>query len=297
MQSTYIYEGIKILSDVPIKRTENDIVYFEDGSVADLSSLVVRNTGKGTIRFKHLPLFELPLPLDTKCNIFDSIEHLSINSQNEQCYFEIVQTEDETSIEITGSEDFLKNVSMETINNKVYLNIMGQQSTDFVMGQSVVYVNGKRKQERVDIEGKIIIKIRNYLPSLFIRTNYEGYGFVNCPVDSLSLELQGASSYEFATINSLNVQINGSSSIDIEQIRESANININGSGAVHIHSGETKHFESTINGSGNISANISSEKAKLILQGSGSIALAHVVDESVEAYRGSGTIHVLKRGV
>lgn len=293
----FTIDNVKLVSDIPISEVNGHIIYLEDGSVADLKKHIIHNKGNGSIYFEFFPLTKLVGEIKSEKSMLDSYEKLSIKSNNENLVFEVGKTDEEPYIEFLGTQKFINNISMQKNGGNITLELKGDLDDKVIIGNNVMYVNGERIEDPEDIEGKILIKVNDYIPQLYIYSNHKGNGEVKVPIDKLFIDSAGSSTFNFSTVNSSTVEINGSSTVSIDKVQEKSKVNINGSGNVNIKKGETKELDITINGSGSVVANVATENALLILRGSGDILVSKITQESKEVHQGSGMISVLQRGI
>lgn len=293
---TYIYQDVEVLSDVPIEKSDRHLVRFTDGSVADLDEMAIMNIGTGNIRFRIKDKV-LPGEVEAKKISLDSLYELYLKSHNTRLDFEIIATGGEPEIELIGTKEFITSVQVKEYEGSVYINKVGISDGGPVVSYGRVFINGKRDPQWEEIDGKVIIRVKDMIPSLKVSSNYEGTGIVESPVGKVHIDVTGSQQFDLKSVDNLDVLITGSSTINVDQLRNQASIKITGSGNVNIFSGEAKQLDLILTGSGNISANLAAETATLALTGSGNIILAHAIDGTKEKHGGSGTITVLKRGI
>lgn len=197
----------------------------------------------------------------------------------------------ESALEVIGTEWFLSHLEVYETHNGFVIRTPTKKS-DLIIGD--VYVNGRRVKSR-PIEGKLVIKTP-VEASLHVQSDQRGVGQVNIPLKALDIYSNGSTRVECEAVTNVNIQINGSSQVSIQRVTETCDISINGSGDVHIKSGDFSYLKAVINGSGTVNANVTVQKAELIQQGSGSISVGHVIQESYEKHAENGLVTVLQRG-
>lgn len=286
MKKVHHFQDVILLSSKDVESIDGSIVKFQDGSAADLDQMAIINKGPGEIKFEYS--IEEIENATKKTYQFEICDEIILNGGN--LYFEI-QDSDKVTLEVIGTETFHSTTKIYDIGNGIRIDTI-RNSNSVNMGN--VYVNGKRIKGD-PIEGKLIIKVPNSL-SLYIQNHGMGTGIVNVPLNELKTEIHGSLDIKCETVANSNIEIHGSGNVNVNQVTESFIGEIHGSGDIKIDSGELIEFKSAIHGSGTVKADIKVKQAELILQGSGSIFVKHVTEESFEIHGGSGTIKVDLRG-
>ena len=289
MEEIHRFQDVILLSDKTVARIEVSRVWFTDGSVADLEQLAVSNRGSGEIKFELLPDIEI---LD---NVSTEVFRLSLGQiiaiEGDDLFFEIDRVDsNETLLEVTGNNNFLATTEVYEINSGLLVRTAKKQ-TNISIGD--VYINGRRVKGD-PIEGKLRIATP-VTPKLVISSNGRGNGRIQIPIESLLTKINGSLKVNCKHVENAEIDINGSGSVQIQELSNSGVININGSGEVRIESGKFEELKATVNGSGSISAEVIVQRAELISTGSGAISIKQVIDEAYEVHRG-GSVRVQKRG-
>lgn len=290
MEEVHTFNDVILLSDKEPKTINGSRVWFNDGSFADLDQLMIRNQGQGEIEFKLIPDFVINGPPQEKT--FNFSQANTIVLEGGELFFEIHPWDQKESVlEVVGTEWFLSRLEVYETHDGFVLRTPTKEG-ELIIGD--VYVNGRRVKSH-PIEGRFVIKTP-VEASLQIQSDQRGDGQVNIPLKALDIYSNGSTRVECETVTNVSIQINGSSQVSIQRVTEICDISINGSGDVHIKSGDLSYLKAIINGSGTVNANITVQKAELIQQGSGSISVGHVIQESYEKHAGNGSVTVLQRG-
>lgn len=292
---SYVYEDVEVLSDVPIEKSDRNLVRFTDGSLADLDEMKIINIGTGNIRFRIKDKV-LPGEVEVKKVGLGFLSELYLKSHNAILDFEIIVTDDEPEVELIGTKEFITSIQVKEYEGSVYINRVGMGDGGPVVSYGRVIFNGKREPQWEEIDGKVIVRVKGLLPSLKVSSNNKGTGIVESPVGKVHIDVTGSQEFDLKSVDILDVLITGSSTINLDQLRSEASIKITGSGDVNIFGGEARQLDLVLTGSGNISANLAAQRANIALMGSGNIILAHAIEGTKEKHGGSGTITVIKRG-
>jgi hypothetical protein len=139
------------------------------------------------------------------------------------------------------------------------------------------------------IEG---IRVDNY----FVTGNGTGEIYSELPLQTLRTEIKGSSSLDLIQVSQADIKITGSGSVSIENLCGNLSGTISGSGNITILDGNAEEVDVSVSGSGDLVAGITAKIARLSLSGSGTIIVAHVLDESIEQKTGSGILKIIKKG-
>lgn len=292
MKSIYQNEELKVFSEKEVENIEDNSILFKDGSKVDLLECSIVNYGKGDIKIEYLPLKPKIEDMESKVIQFNISDTIIL--AGDISYFEIIE-HNKPFIEINsmGTYNFMSETYISQENNVLEIQTP-KNNNNIIIGD--VWVNGKRmRQEPNPKYGELIIKTPK-CENLLIRSSGEGYGVVNIPLSLLEAKISGSTQLKCTSIKNLKVSISGSGEVLTDELTDSCNINISGSGKVMINQGELDKIRLSVSGSGSISANVIVDLAEMFVNGSGSIHLKHVKQASFEKCSGSGEIIVSNRG-
>ena len=230
----------------------------------------------------------------------DLVEEIPLNNE---CA-EIILDGANFFLEVIESNDYPKvklfGTSRYMDNTEIYqtnrgIAIKRPQNNESIISFGSVFVNGRRIREDKPMEGKIEIYVKELLFAELNTSGKQNISF-NVPVDTVKATLQGAGNVYIKNASDCNVKIRGSNSFEIGEITNKADLLIQGSGDIKVESGSMTELVANLSGSGNIIINSTVTKGLLLLLGSGNIYVQRIIEESIEKYGGSGDISVASRG-
>lgn len=315
---------------------EGPVVQFKDGSTAELFSRLVRNKGKGEIRFLQSgDRPEAEAGEKSAAYEFPFADSLDIELVNGQC--DVVPSDDGmTRVDISGAAWFVRHHRVSETNGtlsirfdseprdyplsdsnrvrvalpcktgraaRLTLNANGGINVPFEFESGEITINGsggvhtgRLTDCRANINGSGGIRFDCAETAAL---NINGSGGIDAgDVEELSVEINGSGGVEVKSASSLRANINGSGDIELGRIGGgNVSFQVNGSGDLHIGRGECELFDVRLAGSGNADAGgVTARRADIIVEHNGEVKLGRVLEESGEQVKKNGTITILNRG-
>lgn len=294
MKKVFSNQEILILSDKEFTRNDGGILIFADGSYVDIYSRKIVNKGSGKIIIKDLPLWPSMADIIRNQQTYKEIRHLIVHGGMNNIVI-VPNDSDDCIVSLGGSEDFVNNSFIEQHEDHLYIETPRSNSNVHI-NVSSIWVNGRRVPPKLDDDfGYIEIKAQN-LQSLFVTGNGTGEIYSELPLQTLRTEIKGSSSLDLIQVSQADIKITGSGSVSIENLCGNLSGTISGSGNITILDGNAEEVDVSVSGSGDLVAGITAKIARLSLSGSGTIIVAHVLDESIEQKTGSGILKIIKKG-
>ncbi|MBE6640732.1 MAG: helix-turn-helix domain-containing protein [Ruminococcaceae bacterium] len=288
-------------SDKEVKNVEDTVVHFADGSVADLSTRVVKNYGTGECRIaevERVPKYEL------RGNRFENsygvIESLKIE-QSFNADVTVKKGDREEAVVIAeGSELFIATlrVTVENCKMRIYNeNLNGGGDSGYRQNKLKVYTGfDKGKTGELSINGCGNMELDVGFDKCRLAINGSGCIRSKRRTDGLTASINGSGDMELADSGETNLQINGSGDIGLTDVDGNFTAKINGSGDISAR-GNAKDAVITVNGSGDMDLkNMTVRVAKVNISGAGDIVLGRVTDHTEEKLTKNSTFKVLQRG-
>ena len=260
------------------KSDPNGIVYFKDGSIANLTEGFVINQGSGEIR-----LYEIEDPIDEPHEIpnavNDALEEFSSVTMtlSLSCNAKILKAENGIPrIEAHGSEKFMRYFKYSLCDGTLSVDITPKVSIN----------DGRNNKNEVTVyttfdKGNDLDITINGSSGVTIKPD-----FINSQID-----INGSGDVYAESTDTLDATINGSGDIDFNSVHDSAEITINGSGDISLDT--AKNVDATINGSGDISIKTATGDLSTEIRGSGDITIGGCVENFQCSVSGSGDINAV----
>ncbi|MCL2003592.1 MAG: DUF2807 domain-containing protein [Oscillospiraceae bacterium] len=309
-------------------------VTFADGSTAELSSRLARNTGKGEIKFLVSgDRAEADYSEESAHYEFPYADRLDIEVAGGRC--EIVKADDGmTRVDLSGAGWFVRHHRVSVIDSILSVRFDGEQKVRSDHNRIRVALpceKGKHARFQLNGGGGINAPLDFEGADLAVngsggihtgrvkdcRAVVNGAGGIHFDGGgTVSLSINGSGDIDTGDVTELNIQISGSGDVSAEsagslraQISGSGDIRIgridggnvlfqtNGAGDLHIGQGHCGLFEARLSGSGDADAEgVTARQADIVIEHNGSVRLGHVLEKSSEQIRKNGSITILRRG-
>lgn len=314
--------NVALYSTKSVQEERDGVVYFSDGSEADLNGGVVTNCGAGEVRILQVQdlvteWFDSGEERDSISQTFEGIHSLEITN-SASCEVTVVRGEDgKTVLEAEGSKRFLSRLTISEHDRMLRVN--AQQGTGngtehenhlkikvgFDAGTLLKFsINGCgsasiepsfQKAELV-ISGSGSIRLSN-VGGCSVCISGSGTVAAKDIAESLNVTISGSGDVACADVKCVSVHIAGSGDLAVKELSGSLDASISGSGSIACTGGEVDTLRINVNGSGDLAAqNLTVGDAEITLRGSGSVALGRIKDKSVERLSKNSTLTVGKRG-
>ncbi len=306
-----LFEGLPLVhengklacySTKEVKKREEQQVLFCDGSVADLSTRVVINRGRGECRIvevERVPKYEL------RGNRFDEsfgvIESVKVeNSHNAEVVIEKGDC-DEARVIAEGGEIFIASlrVSVENCKLRVYNERLNGTPIDggYHRNKLTVYTGfAHGKVGELSIDGSGDMKVQVGFDSARFAVNGCGDIAASMPCGSVDANINGSGVIGINKADEAHLKINGSGDIKVGEISASLTAKINGAGDITA-SGVVDTADLSVNGAGDIHLqNMTARMAKVRVSGASDITLGRVLEYTDEKLTKNSTFRVIERG-
>lgn len=269
-------------SSKEINRIDKDagVVYFADGSTADLVSATVRNCGIGEITIyqleKRLSKFtaDAPTELDVELGSFCSI-YLELNG----CCSGVIEksTDGVAHLRAEGSAYFI---------NALKYDIHG----------STLEVTRKNASDNNGENNRIVISVPfEHGKELTVAISGCGDCLIDPTFDTATFRISGSGDITGSSAGSLTTSISGSGAVTYAEAKEHANFTISGSGCISMK--RASDVKAAIAGSGSVSIDDISTALDVTISGSGDISASGEIETLKAQIKGSGNISAQKLSV
>lgn len=308
-----------LYSSKEVLRKEDGIVYFTDGSEANLFSRTAVNMGPGEIRIVQLDRVYSEPPMQEMCpekSTFSGIRSIEI-SMGMQCCIRLLRGEgDITDVEAKGVPRFLNCLRMYVSGETLCIECKtadgnsggGDNSLTlrcgFAVGEHLrLYINGSGSASvepdfavgDIHINGSGNVDAAN-LDSCSLHINGSGDIQIGEAKKNLDVQINGSGDVSCAAAGNASIKINGSGDADIGKCSGSLSMKVAGSGDVRA-SGEVDTLNVQISGSGDLEgAELTASDAEFHISGNAGVTVGRIVRRSVEQIGKGCDLNVLRRG-
>ena len=252
---------------------EAGIVYFSDGSTADLVSSTVRNCGVGEItiyqheeRTTQLPA-DAPTKLDVELGSFSSI------------FF--------------GLDGCCSGVTEKSTDGAAHLHAEGSayfiNDLQYDIHGSTLQITRKRANNNSGGNNRIIISVPfERGKELTVALSGSGDCLIAPAFDTATLRISGSGDIRGSSADTLNTSIAGSGSVNYKEAKEHASFTVAGSGDISLT--RANNVKVSIAGSGSMSIDDISTALDVVISGCGDISVGGEVETLKAKIKGSGSI-------
>lgn len=286
-----------------IQSLGEDLVRFADGSEVDLTTRVIYNRGKHSLRLVDVNfLKELPEKEEKVSSAFDAdqeVKNLRLDLGLNRYDLELLPTEGpvywETNV-VEGLEIQLKGEELV-----LRVDTPPRRNSFFNFGlhpKEKVTIYLPRKMEK-------LIYRSSGAGDLDVAVDFEeahvtilGAGDINFnEVGNLILDIKGAGDVRVRKVGSMEADLAGAGDIDVEEIQGNFTTRLKGAGDIHLGSGSVDLFKLTISGAGDVDASrITAKELEAGIHGPGSLTLGRLLGSSKESVSFMGSLKILQRG-
>jgi hypothetical protein len=310
MELVATVNGVPVYSDKQLLNVIGSRLEFADGSWCDVKSNRIKNKGRGEISIGD--------PGDDSSNevITKGPDRYSATSLDLQRLVADVTVEPHSGpdmeVTITGRENEIKAIRVNQQGRSLVIEgsgssgrsgvsvgrtvisggsvIIGGVSTGsiFTGGNSIVI--GGRGSNAPKVSVKVPIGTPISVSGAIGDTHI---GDVRGPLTAF---VSASGDVTAGAMTDVDLRVQGSGDITVEEVRGNASVNVQGSGDVDIEDGQINGLSVNVQGSGDVTVGGVAQRADLSVMGSGDVKVAHVVQTPVKNVMGSGNIRVRRIG-
>jgi len=296
----HLYGNKACFGEKIVKKAENSLVIFEDGSTADLSTGVVKNYGRGEVR-----IIEVETAAESskvKRTVYEEkfgrIRSLSISISMVADITVCTGESGRAYVKAEGSNAFISAMKASIEGDKLDISFSGNSNNgDGNHNRLTVFTGFEDGEElAVSASGYNVVRVNCGFEEGAFTIN--GSGEVECSsrIENAIAAINGSGSIRIASCNVSAAKINGSGCVEIKKVDKALSVTINGSGDIKA-AGATEELGIHISGSGMVDAGqLCTKIAKIKVIGSGDVVVGNITESSEEKLSKSATLKVYKRG-
>ncbi len=311
MNPVAIINGVKVFSTKQVNQINNTRVVFADGSWCDVETNEIVNNGPGTI---SLGTPSSGTPANNKLKkvgplVFNG-RAVDINGISADVD---IAVGDKLSIMVEGAETGVDAIRFAQSGERLIVVSNDVSGRDCRSGMNIsngrggIFISGAIRGSHVVATGGNInifsisggkgsssTKVSITVPRgcQVSAQNIDGKTTIGDTEGPVQASVRGDGDFSIGKIGDATLSIQGGGDISVANVNGNLNVNVQGSGDVHIKNGAVRNLSVNVMGSGDVKFGGKAENASLSVVGSGDIDVTHVTNRPSMQAIGSGDISV-----